>query len=96
MSAGTGALPAAEELVERALRAAGGDRCLVLVEDGSSAELRYANNTTTTNGQRRDRRGSHHGDQRHVQPGDERFHRDFRGVYAHGHGGKRGGGNRVL
>ena len=58
MSAETGALPAAEELVDRALRAAGGDRCLVLVEDGSSAELRYANNTTTTNGQRRDRRVS--------------------------------------
>lgn len=58
MSAETGRLPGAEEVVERALRAARGERCVVLVEEGSSAELRYANNTTTTSGRRRDRRVS--------------------------------------
>lgn len=58
MSAETGPLAPAGELVERALQAAKGDRCVVLVEDESSAELRFANNTTTTNGARRDRRVS--------------------------------------
>jgi predicted Zn-dependent protease len=53
-----GRLASPEELVDRALRAAKGERCVVLVEDGSSAELRFANNTTTTNGLRRDRRVS--------------------------------------
>jgi len=52
--AGSG-LPPAHDVVERALAAAGGES-VVIVEDASEAELRFANNTTTTNGVRRDRR----------------------------------------
>ena len=48
-------LPAAHEVVERALSLAG-DRCVVIVNDSSHADVRFANNTTTTNGRRRDRR----------------------------------------
>jgi predicted Zn-dependent protease len=44
------------EVVERALAASRGEGCAVLVEDLSQAEVRFANNTTTTNGVRRDRR----------------------------------------
>ena len=35
---------------------AGSDDCVVIVEETSEAEVRFANNTTTTNGLRRDRR----------------------------------------
>jgi len=48
-------LPPAQDVVEAALRAAGDD-CLVIVEESSEAEVRFANNTTTTNGVRRNRR----------------------------------------
>jgi predicted Zn-dependent protease len=34
----------------------GSDHCVVIVEETSEVEVRYANNTTTTNGSRRDRR----------------------------------------
>ncbi len=45
-------------MVEAALAAAapGSDQCVVLVEETSEVEVRFANNTTTTNGSRRDRR----------------------------------------
>ncbi len=46
--------PSAAETVERALAAASGP-CVVLIEEGSSAEVRFANNTTTTNGLRHER-----------------------------------------
>ena len=49
-------LPPADEVVEAALRAAGGTDCVVIVEESSEAEVRFANNTTTTNGLRRYRR----------------------------------------
>ncbi|MGA2474282.1 MAG: TldD/PmbA family protein, partial [Acidimicrobiales bacterium] len=48
----------AQELVERgvaAADAAGGDACIVLVEEGSHADVRFAQNTTTTNGVHRAR-----------------------------------------
>jgi predicted Zn-dependent protease len=48
----------AQELVERgvaAADAAGADACFVLVEEGSHADVRYALNTTTTNGVQRSR-----------------------------------------
>ena len=47
-------LPPAHEVVERALSLAG-DRCVVIVNDSSHADVRFANNTTTTSGERRDR-----------------------------------------
>ncbi len=49
-------LPAASDVVERALSLSRGDDCVVIVGDGSEADVRFANNTTTTNGLRRDRR----------------------------------------
>ena len=51
-------LPAAQSVVEDALAAAGSrsDGCVVIVEDLSEVEVRFADNTTTTNGSRRDRR----------------------------------------
>jgi predicted Zn-dependent protease len=49
-------LPAASEVVERALSSSEADDCVVVVSDGSEADVRFANNTTTTNGLRRDRR----------------------------------------
>ena len=49
-------LPAPHEVVERALEAANGQRCIVIVEESDQSEVRFANNTTTTNGRRRDRR----------------------------------------
>ena len=49
-------LPAAAEVVERALSPSGGTGCVVIVAEGSEADVRFANNTTTTNGVRRDRR----------------------------------------
>ncbi len=48
----------AQELVERGIAdadAAGADGCLVLVEEGSHADVRFALNTTTTNGVHRAR-----------------------------------------
>ncbi|MGH9006973.1 MAG: metallopeptidase TldD-related protein [Acidimicrobiales bacterium] len=48
-------LPAPHEVVERALAAADGP-CVVLVDESHQAEVRFANNTATTNGRRRDRR----------------------------------------
>jgi len=49
-------LPNADEVVERALSASRADGCVVIVEDVADANVRFANNTTTTNGVRRDRR----------------------------------------
>jgi predicted Zn-dependent protease len=51
-------LPPAQQVVEDALAAArpGSEQCIVLVEEISEVEVRVANNTTTTNGARRDRR----------------------------------------
>ncbi len=51
-------LPPAQQVVEDALAAAGpgSEECVVLVEEISEVEVRFANNTTTTNGGRRDRR----------------------------------------
>jgi predicted Zn-dependent protease len=40
----------AQELVERALAASTSDGCIVLVNDNSATNLRWANNTLTTNG----------------------------------------------
>ena len=53
-------LPPADEVVEAALRAAGGTDCAVIVEESSEAEVRFANNTTTTNGLRRSPPGDRH------------------------------------
>jgi predicted Zn-dependent protease len=55
MSAGD-RLPPAPEVIETALSLSRGADCLVIVSDGSEADVRFANNTTTTNGLRRDRR----------------------------------------
>ena len=41
--------------MEQALEASRSDGCIVIVEEASEAELRFANNTVTTNGTRRDR-----------------------------------------
>jgi predicted Zn-dependent protease len=49
-------LPPAPEVIERALSASRAHDCVVIVTDGSEADVRFANNTTTTNGLRRDRR----------------------------------------
>jgi predicted Zn-dependent protease len=49
---GVGRLVPAHELVERGLAAARGP-AIVMVEEGTSADIRFANNTTTTNGVRR-------------------------------------------
>jgi len=43
-------------VVEQALAASRADGCAVIVEEVSQAEVRFANNTTTTNGVRRNRR----------------------------------------
>lgn len=45
-----------QDVVEEALKVAGGSDCVVLVEETSEAEVRFANNATTTNGMRLDRR----------------------------------------
>lgn len=45
-----------QTVVERALAASTSDGCAVVVEEVSEAEVRFANNTTTTNGVRHDRR----------------------------------------
>ncbi|HXA32284.1 MAG TPA: hypothetical protein VNV87_08500, partial [Acidimicrobiales bacterium] len=51
----TSGLAPAQDVIDQALDAAHGD-CVVIVEESSEAEVRLANNTTTTNGLRRDRR----------------------------------------
>ncbi len=56
MSAELGRLRSAREVVEQVLDASRSDGCIVVVEDMSEAEVRFANNTVTTNGTRRDRR----------------------------------------
>ena len=45
----------AAELAERALAGAGPGGRIAIVEEGHSAEVRFANNTVTTNGVRRER-----------------------------------------
>lgn len=40
-----------QEIVERALAESAADDCFVVVDDGSSTNLRWANNTLTTNGE---------------------------------------------
>ncbi len=49
-------LTSPQEVVERALAASTSEGCVVIVEEVSQAEVRFANNTTTTNGVRRNRR----------------------------------------
>ena len=46
----------AQDDVERALQAAGRGDCVVIAEETSSANLRWAGNTLTTNGVQRSRR----------------------------------------
>jgi predicted Zn-dependent protease len=55
MSAADVRLIPAHTVVERALESSRADSCIVIVEDSSEADLRFANNTVTTNGTRRDR-----------------------------------------
>ena len=55
MSAAPGRLDAADRVVDQVLEASRSDGCIVIVEDASEAELRFANNTVTTNGTRRGR-----------------------------------------
>ncbi|HET6627976.1 MAG TPA: DNA gyrase modulator, partial [Nocardioidaceae bacterium] len=42
--------PTPQELVEHALKTSTADHCIALVNDSTSANLRWANNTLTTNG----------------------------------------------
>ncbi len=42
--------PTPQELVEHALKTSTSDQCVVIVNDSTSANLRWANNTMTTNG----------------------------------------------
>jgi predicted Zn-dependent protease len=51
-------LPPAQSVVDQVVEAArsAGDQCVAIVEETSEVEVRFANNTTTTNGTRRDRR----------------------------------------
>ena len=42
--------PTPQELVEHALKTSGSDDCVVIVRDSTRANLRWANNTLTTNG----------------------------------------------
>jgi predicted Zn-dependent protease len=51
----TAAAAAPQELVERALAAASCDDCVVIADESSSANLRWAGNTLTTNGVSRSR-----------------------------------------
>ncbi|MGA2529635.1 MAG: metallopeptidase TldD-related protein [Acidimicrobiales bacterium] len=55
MNHATGSLSEAHIVIEQALEASRSDGCIVIVEEESEAELRFANNTVTTNGTRRDR-----------------------------------------
>jgi predicted Zn-dependent protease len=56
VSPGARRLTSPQEVVERALAESRSDGCVVIVEEVSQAEVRFANNTTTTNGVRRNRR----------------------------------------
>jgi predicted Zn-dependent protease len=49
------AAPAPQDLVERALAAARSDECIVIADEGSTANLRWAANSLTTNGVSRSR-----------------------------------------
>jgi predicted Zn-dependent protease len=51
-------LPPAQSVIDEVLAAArsGSDQCVTMVEETSEVEVRFANNTTTTNGSRLDRR----------------------------------------
>jgi predicted Zn-dependent protease len=49
------AFPDAADVVESALRASSADDCVVLVEETSNVDVRFAVNTVTTNGYRRSR-----------------------------------------
>ena len=49
------AAPVSQELVERALAASRSDDCIVIADDGSTANLRWAGNSLTTNGVSRSR-----------------------------------------
>ncbi len=51
-------LPAPQEVIDAAIAAAAHEPCIVIVEESHESEIRFANNTTTTNGRRRDRRVS--------------------------------------
>ncbi len=51
-----GEITVPQETVERALRAATTDECVVIAEETSAANLRWASNTLTTNGVSRSRR----------------------------------------
>lgn len=53
---GDARFPAPDELVERILADSRGEACMAVVEEQSEVEVRFANNTTTTNGLRRRRR----------------------------------------
>lgn len=55
MSDAAGALLPAPEIAESVLSASTTNDCVVIVEDRFDADVRFANNTTTTNGVRRDR-----------------------------------------
>ena len=55
MSVREGRLIAAGRVVDQVLEASRSDGCVVIVEEVSQAELRFANNTVTTNGTRSDR-----------------------------------------
>ncbi|HVB50744.1 MAG TPA: metallopeptidase TldD-related protein [Acidimicrobiales bacterium] len=55
MAAHDGLAPA-HDVIEVALKASRAMGCVVIVEETSDAEVRFANNTMTTNGQRRSRR----------------------------------------
>lgn len=56
MSGATEGLRPAHEVVESALGASRASGCVVIVEESHGIEVRFARNTTTTNGQRRERR----------------------------------------
>jgi predicted Zn-dependent protease len=56
LSVATDRLRPAHEVVESALGASRADGCVVVVEESLGIEVRFARNTTTTNGQRRERR----------------------------------------
>ncbi len=47
--------PSPQELVERALAASRSDDCIVIADEGSTANLRWAGNSLTTNGVSRSR-----------------------------------------
>jgi predicted Zn-dependent protease len=51
----TGRLRPPQEVVERSLEASRAEACIAVVADSSEADVRYACNTTTTNGTRRSR-----------------------------------------